>query len=89
MIEELAMIKPEAAQAQMPVIGRRELDRRAGDGIDVALLWNVETKAVFVSVTEREGGWFEFEVPPGDALEAFHHPYVYAEYNRARTKLAA
>jgi hypothetical protein len=67
-----------------PVVGQesamdiRELDHRASDGIDVRLLWNAETKAVLVSVAERDGVDFEFQVPPTDALQAFHHPYAYA-----------
>ena len=67
-----------------PVVGPesriaiRELDHRLGDGIEVRLLWNAETKDVLVSVAERDGLGFEFQVPPTDALEAFHHPYAYA-----------
>lgn len=83
------MIKPEAPEAQLPAIGRRELDRRTSDGIEVTLLWNVQTKGVFVLVAEREGTMFEFEVPPADALEAFHHPYSYAAHTRAHIPLAA
>jgi hypothetical protein len=58
--------------------GIRELDHRASDGIDVRLLWNAETNDVLVSVAERDGMGFEFQVPPTDALRAFHHPYAYA-----------
>ena len=56
----------------------RELDHRASDGIEVRLLWNAETKEVLVSVAERDGVGFEFQVPATDALDAFHHPYAYA-----------
>jgi hypothetical protein len=56
----------------------RELDGRTSDGIDVSLLWDPRTNAVSVAVTDtRQGGSFEFEVEPGDALEAFWHPYAY------------
>jgi hypothetical protein len=56
----------------------RELDRRKGDGIDVSLLWDPRTKGVSVAVTDtRHGGSFAFEVQPGEALEAFWHPYTY------------
>jgi hypothetical protein len=61
-------------------IAIRELDHRVGDGIEVTLLWNTETKDVLVSVAERDGLGFEFQVPPTDALDAFHHPYAYAAY---------
>ena len=78
-----------------PAIGQdsritvRELDQRVGDGIEVRLLWNAETKDVLVSVAEREGLGFEFQVPPTDALDAFHHPYAYAAYEDQYLPLAA
>lgn len=57
----------------------RELDRRRGDGIEVTLLWDPQTDRVSVAVEdERAGESFELDVAPGDALEAFHHPYAYA-----------
>jgi hypothetical protein len=57
----------------------RELDRRRGDGIDVTLSWNPRTNSVLVSVIdEREGDSFQVEVGAEDALDAFHHPYMYA-----------
>jgi hypothetical protein len=59
-------------------ITMRELDHRASDGIEVWLLWNAETNDVVVSVAWTDGVGFEFPVAPTDALEAFHHPYVYA-----------
>ena len=60
-------------------IGVRELDRRTNDGIDVALLWNPRTNQLFVAVEdERLGRSFELEVEAADALDAFRHPYAYA-----------
>ena len=62
----------------------RELDRRRGDGIDVALLWDSRTNRVLVAVEdEREGDSFELEVSAADALDAFRHPYAYAAIARA------
>jgi len=58
----------------------RELDRRAGDGIDVRLLWHPTTGTVSVSVfdtTHEEA--FEFVVDPANALDAFHHPFAYRD----------
>jgi hypothetical protein len=56
----------------------RELDRRKHDGIDVSLWWHPLTRSVSVAVTDtRDGGSCEFGVEPGDALEAFWHPYAY------------
>jgi hypothetical protein len=58
----------------------RELSHRRGDGIDVTLLWNAETNGVFLAVVdERLGETFELAVRPSDALDAFRHPYAYAE----------
>jgi hypothetical protein len=57
----------------------RELDFRAGDGIEVSLLWNPETNVVSVFVLDTSNGVeFELPVPSGEALEAFHHPFAYA-----------
>lgn len=66
----------------------RELDRRTQNGIDVSLLWDPRTKRVSVAVTDtRQGGSFAFAVEPGDALEAFWHPYAYVAH-RDRRELA-
>jgi hypothetical protein len=60
----------------------RELDRRTSDGIEVSLLWDPRTKNVSVAVTDtRHGGSFAFGVEPGDALEAFWHPYAYVAHS--------
>ena len=60
-------------------IGVHELARRTNDGIEVRLLWNSQTDRVSVTVQdERSGEGFELQVDSTDALEAFHHPYVYA-----------
>jgi hypothetical protein len=83
------MVTPLRIEPAKTRIGMRELDHRTGDGIEVRLLWNPKTKAVSVSVAEREGSTFEFRVPPGDALEAFHHPYAYAAHIHHGSSLAA
>ena len=55
-----------------------ELADRAGDGLDVRLYWNSDDGRVRVTVThvatERVA---ELDVPPEDALEAYHHPFAY------------
>lgn len=57
----------------------RELDHRNNNGIDVRLLWNVQTNSVCVAVRDEcLGGSLTFEVEAADALEAFQHPYAYA-----------
>ena len=76
------MIKSGLVGMHKPRIAIRELDHRRADGIEVTLLWNAETKEVFVSVVEREGNTLEFQVPPAQALDAFHHPYAYAAFDQ-------
>ena len=78
------MIKSGLVGVHEPRIAIRELDHRRADGIEVTLLWNAETKGVFVSVVEREGDTLEFQVPPAQALDAFHHPYAYAAFDHRR-----
>jgi hypothetical protein len=59
----------------------RELDARAGDGIDVRLLWYAATETVTVSVYDAKyGNGFEVVVEPNEALDAFHHPFGYASF---------
>jgi hypothetical protein len=38
---------------------------------------------------EREGDTLEFQVPPAQALDAFHHPYAYAAFDQLQEALAA
>ena len=57
----------------------RELDYRAGDGLEVRLLWNEDDGRVVVRVDDaRTGEHFEIEVPSHAALDAFEHPFAYA-----------
>jgi hypothetical protein len=65
----------------------RELDSRSSDGIDVTLFWSRDTDRVWISVVdEKSGDWFEQDVHPALALDAFRHPFAYA--NRARDEFA-
>jgi len=58
----------------------RELSRRANAGIEVVLLWCETTGKLTVCVSDQlEGTYFELHPPPELALEAFHHPYSYAD----------
>jgi hypothetical protein len=67
----------------------RELDHRRSDGIDVQLLWSESDDRVLLAVSDSKTGHaFSIEVEPGDALEAFHHPYSYAAFKREH-RLAA
>jgi hypothetical protein len=71
-------------------IGIRELDHRRNDGIEVTLFWNSRTDAIFIVVEdEQDGIAFELEVDAAQALEAFRHPYAYAQRDREDQALAA
>ena len=71
-------------------IGVRELDRRSNDGIRVTLLWSPRTNQVFVAVVdERDGEAFELEVDPANALDAFRHPFAYADRDYEDLALAS
>ena len=63
-------------QAGMPT----ELAHRAGDGIDVLLLWDRGDGRLKVVVDDlRNGGSFELVARDGrHALDAFYHPFAYA-----------
>ena len=62
----------------------RELDHRRVDGIDVRLLWSQSDERILLVVSDsKTGDAFSVEVEPGDALEAFHHPYSYAAFKHA------
>jgi hypothetical protein len=68
----------------------RELDHRSSEDVEVTLLWNALTNRVFVSVLERRTeAVFQFEVAPADALDAFNHPYPYAQHLHLQDALAA
>jgi hypothetical protein len=73
-----------------PDMGMRELDHRSSEDIEVTLLWSTRTNRVFVSVLERQTeALFHFEVAPAEALDAFHHPFAYAEHVQFDNALAA
>ena len=57
---------------------RRELAHRTNDGI--TLSWSKASNRVTISVYHaRSATALEFEVAGADALEAFNHPYAYAD----------
>jgi hypothetical protein len=63
---------------------RRELDRRAANGIVVRLLWNSNVDTVSIELyDERSEELFDFEVPRDRALDAFNHPFVYCAPRRS------
>jgi hypothetical protein len=65
-------VKPETTQI-------RELAQRLSGGVEVLLLWHPKDERVELSVRDlADGTSFHMEVAPGDALDAFRHPYAYA-----------
>ena len=57
-----------------------ELDRRAGDGLEVVLLWDRGTNGLRIVVEDiRTAETFELTTRDGkEALDAFRHPYAHA-----------
>ena len=59
----------------------RELAYRAGDGIEIQLLWHQGTDELLVSVSdERRGAYFELAARRDQALDVFNHPYAHAAF---------
>jgi hypothetical protein len=59
----------------------KELAHRAGDGIEVSLLWHETGGGLTVTCTdERTGDWFTLDADPENALDVFHHPFAYAAH---------
>ena len=63
----------------------RELDFRANDGVEVALLWPEGDERLIVEVVDTKvADAFRFEVSATEALDAYHHPYAYAASHGVR-----
>ena len=57
----------------------KELAHRAGDGVEVSLLWSKGRNRLTVEVFDtRTRDAFELEAHPDNALDAFYHPFAYA-----------
>jgi hypothetical protein len=55
-----------------------ELDHRSTGEVDVSLFWNRRTNAVLLQVVDwADDDDFSVPVAPGDAAEAFKHPFAY------------
>jgi len=44
------------------------------------LLWNSETEEISLEVKDRENDFTVRDIPNDSALDAWHHPYAYAEW---------
>jgi hypothetical protein len=61
----------------------RELDFRAGEGIEVSLHWSPESgQLAVVVVDEIRGEEFAMEVEPYEAVDVFRHPFAYVSSRR-------
>ena len=59
---------------------RRELAYRNQNGLQVTLFWDSRSNEVSVEVIDRlDDSGFRFPIAGQLALEAFHHPYAYAQ----------
>ena len=57
----------------------RELAQRLSSGDEVLLLWHPDSDRVELAVRNlATGAGCQIEVAPADAIDAFHHPFVYA-----------
>jgi hypothetical protein len=58
----------------------RELARRLSAADEVLLLWHPDTNRVELSIRDvASGADVRIEIAPGDAIDAFHHPYAYVD----------
>ena len=69
----------EAAPRAGPSPSARELAQRRSGTAEVLLLWRPEIDQVAISLYDSAtDDGFHVEIAPGDALDAFYHPYAYA-----------
>ena len=60
----------------------KELDFRASDGLEVALLWQADDERLIVEVVDTKlGDAFRLEIAASEARDAFQHPYAYAAFS--------
>jgi hypothetical protein len=68
---------------------RRELAHRASDGIEVTLFWNADEDSLAVVLFDSKNDQLlEIAVRPDQAMNAFHHPYVYSALHQIHTSAA-
>jgi hypothetical protein len=58
----------------------KELDFRASDGLEVALLWQADDELIVEVVDTKLGDAFRLEIAASEARDAFQHPYAYAAF---------
>ena len=65
-----------------------ELDYRESDGIQVSLLWSRATNDLSVLVIDTKRTSSSSSASPDKALDAFRHPFAYAESHTVDNSLA-
>src|SRR5438477_7482087 len=67
------------ATGECPNGPTRELAQRSSGTVEVRLLWRPKIGRVEVAVRDvATGAGFHIDVAPGEALDAFYHPYAHA-----------
>ena len=57
---------------------RHELARRVSGGLEITLFWDGRDGSTSIDIhTASSGETTSFRVPPGRALDAFHHPFAH------------
>jgi hypothetical protein len=77
---------PETRRGESVLAPARELAQRQSGTDEVLLLWHPEDDRVELLVHNTESGaGFLIEIAPGDAIDAFYHPYAYAARSSTRS----
>jgi hypothetical protein len=67
----------------------RELAQRLSGTVEVLLLWHPEIDRVELSIRDpATGADIQIEVAPGNAIDAFNHPYAYAARSKNSYRVA-
>ncbi|MDX6594160.1 MAG: hypothetical protein QOJ13_3356 [Gaiellales bacterium] len=75
--------------ATTTMMQRRELAHRSSDGIDVTLFWDdADDSLAVVLFDSKIDELLEIAVRPDQAMNAFHHPYVYSALHKMHTSAA-
>ena len=66
----------------------RELAQRRSGADELLLLWHPDSDRVELVLRNTEiGVEFFLDVEPGEAIDAFHHPYAYLAWRAGREHL--
>jgi hypothetical protein len=66
----------------------KELDFRASNGLEVALLWQADDERMIVEVVDTKlDDAFRVQIAASEALDAFQHPYAYAAFRGCSRRL--